>query len=648
MPTNADVVYNLKGDASDLNRALQGVQGSLDSVADASQATGNVAAKALDKGVGGGAKGAQATVGKLDEALKKAGSTAGKQFSSNVGQAKEAVAQLGSAVSVISPQLGGLVMQASALSGALKAASVAGVSMAGVALVGVGLAAAAAGGAILGLVSAASDWAKELDKIRGVDLITNAQLSALTKAKAAMTGIGTEAKVAGVILASELAPSVEFVATAAIAAELAVNDWLLNLQKGEGIIRTVTADLVDFTVHGLLGPIDAMFGWGRAVEMVARAGGMDSLADSLSTIRNGYHDLVGGIGESVGAWAAQGGELVKLTVASSDYWKQAEGIVGMEEHRADATKEVGKASKEAAEGVRELTEAERERNMLRGESGMEKQWEARKQADKEAMSATETLLEITTSANAELLSQKDQILLAQNAELENIDKLVKAGGDAAAAEEARAAVAAQTIRDLTELRIAENQALFDVYTSTAETFFNGVSSLAMWASETAAKGNAATAARWLGFWKGAAITETIISGVVAAQNAFKSLSGIPYVGPVLGAVAAAGVAATTAANVAKIESTEMPSYEIGGADTGGHYAMLHGTPSRPEYVLSARDVEGMGGVSGVERTKRGEAGTVVLVTPDYSILARGVANEDRRNSVITRSTRGKHGRMSDL
>lgn len=59
--------------------------------------------------------------------------------------------------------------------------------------------------------------------------------------------------------------------------------------------------------------------------------------------------------------------------------------------------------------------------------------------------------------------------------------------------------------------------------------------------------------------KAFSIMETTISTLAGAIDAYKSLAGIPYVGPVLGAAAAAAVTATGIATIAKIKSTTKAS-----------------------------------------------------------------------------------------
>ena len=63
--------------------------------------------------------------------------------------------------------------------------------------------------------------------------------------------------------------------------------------------------------------------------------------------------------------------------------------------------------------------------------------------------------------------------------------------------------------------------------------------------------------------KAAAIAETTINTYMAAQKAYSAMSGIPVVGPALGAVAAAAAITSGLMNVAKITSTDV-KYEKGG------------------------------------------------------------------------------------
>lgn len=70
-----------------------------------------------------------------------------------------------------------------------------------------------------------------------------------------------------------------------------------------------------------------------------------------------------------------------------------------------------------------------------------------------------------------------------------------------------------------------------------------------------------------GAWKASKIAETTITTYQSATNAFNSLSGIPIVGPALGAAAAALAVVTGLKNIQKISSTplnKMPTFYYGG------------------------------------------------------------------------------------
>jgi hypothetical protein len=109
-----------------------------------------------------------------------------------------------------------------------------------------------------------------------------------------------------------------------------------------------------------------------------------------------------------------------------------------------------------------------------------------------------------------------------------------------------------------------------------------------------------------------AISATVINGIAAGVRAFAEL------GPIAGAITAAGLAATTAASIAQIEAQDPPSFEVGGMVTdraGGRGT----TPDHrtiqardDEAVLTGRGVSTAGGRAGVERLNRGEAWAPVI------------------------------------
>ncbi|MCP4651427.1 MAG: coiled-coil domain-containing protein 22 [PVC group bacterium] len=80
-------------------------------------------------------------------------------------------------------------------------------------------------------------------------------------------------------------------------------------------------------------------------------------------------------------------------------------------------------------------------------------------------------------------------------------------------------------------------------------------------------------------WKAFAIQSTIITTLQAAMNAYNAMAGIPYVGPALGAAAAAATGIMGALQVAKIASTDFQ-----GAAEG---ALIRGTPGASGSLIRA-------------------------------------------------------------
>ena len=90
--------------------------------------------------------------------------------------------------------------------------------------------------------------------------------------------------------------------------------------------------------------------------------------------------------------------------------------------------------------------------------------------------------------------------------------------------------------------------------------------------------------------KAAAIAETTINTYMAAQKAYSAMSGIPVVGPALGAVAAAAAITSGLMNVAKITSTDV-KYADGGLLKG----KSHSEGGIPFTVAGRRGFEAEGG-----------------------------------------------------
>lgn len=101
--------------------------------------------------------------------------------------------------------------------------------------------------------------------------------------------------------------------------------------------------------------------------------------------------------------------------------------------------------------------------------------------------------------------------------------------------------------------------------------------------------------------KAAAISETVISTYRAATGAYAALASIPYVGPVLGAAAAAAAIASGIANVQRIKSTPFGGSGVAGSVPGsavatpgqGPFDVPGGgtpTPAQPQVLRPAAQI----------------------------------------------------------
>lgn len=122
-----------------------------------------------------------------------------------------------------------------------------------------------------------------------------------------------------------------------------------------------------------------------------------------------------------------------------------------------------------------------------------------------------------------------------------------------------------------------------------------------------------------------------LADTYAAANAvYKSAGQVPYVGWLLGPVAAGAATVAGLANVASINGI---SFEQGGPVFGMRHSM-GGVPAElegGENIWSRRDVANFGGQSGVEAVKRGGGRSVTVapvVNAGFNVTIQGNANQD--------------------
>lgn len=120
--------------------------------------------------------------------------------------------------------------------------------------------------------------------------------------------------------------------------------------------------------------------------------------------------------------------------------------------------------------------------------------------------------------------------------------------------------------------------------------------------------------------KAAAIAEATVNTYSAAVNAYKSLSGIPYVGPALGAVAAGAAIAAGMANIAQIKAQEYTapsggSFAAGGIVPGTSYAgdRMNIAANSGEMVLTKQHQRQLFNMIGSGSSPNGAAPTVNII-----------------------------------
>lgn len=140
-------------------------------------------------------------------------------------------------------------------------------------------------------------------------------------------------------------------------------------------------------------------------------------------------------------------------------------------------------------------------------------------------------------------------------------------------------------------------AKFQVFQQQSEQYLNAASTV--FTSLTALQGSENKKQAAIG--RKAAIAETVINTYKGATAAYSSLASIPYVGPILGAIAAGAAIAAGLANVQKIKSQ---GYQQGGYTGNLPVDEAAGTVHGREYVFDAPATSRIG-VANLEALRRG-------------------------------------------
>jgi len=538
----------------------------------------------LKKELAKAAKAAKATTAEMAKGAKaagkagKAGADGMEELGKQSGQAKEAAAQLGAAVSVVNPELGRMVSQAGALTGALQ-----GVSKAG-GMVGASLPIVAAVVVALGLAVAAY-----------------AQQAKVAHQESRELGGAID----GVSLSMEHMEAMQEAGTRAL----------------DGFRESIrTAALEVAVLRGEMTELE------RAEQEAARAAalsikpGMDAAAQSITAAQKEITNL-----EAKMKRFQKTQYDVDIYIADpTEELEAARARLAASEEHLESLRDERIAGQEVIATALQLKDAQK-----RGAEAGKKRASAEKESAKDeaaqikALGTAEAILaSIRGKSTADLLSDEEKIIQARDAELLMIREAAMLTGARAEAAEAMAEVEARAERDLARLREANlkeydakreqshRDELQRIQTQAANLsgassqFFSGLASLAQWAAEKQGEAQADAAERWFKFYKASSILQIVIDGAAAAVKAVAQL------GPIAGGIAAGGIAALTAAQSAVVAGQELPSYHVGGMAPDETMAVLR----RNEPVLTAQAGRALGehGVNALNRGQSPMGGQLVI------------------------------------
>lgn len=337
----------------------------------------------------------------------------------------------------------------------------------------------------------------------------------------------------------------------------------------------------------------------------------------------------------------------KIAAAKANYDQQIEDIDNLRLIRqvkaaeTDATKtatvarkDSSKADKDAEQAARDLArayESVAEITAEASQSGGSAEWDL-------WMAASERLAVLDQIAQR-YADQPDLLAKTAAAEAAVNAQLVEQIREQRAVEAGELEKARQTLheRDLARAKeLADHDAALQrsrmASAQAVATFTAGVSDLMMQRAEANAEQDRILAIKQFRVAKAAAIAQATIQGAVAVMTSFAQL------GPIAGALAAAGIMATTAAQVGIIAS-QKPAFDRGGMIQGGKMADQVPINALPgEAVLSRGAVRAIGGQAGVDRLNRGEStAPQVIAVETYKHFGRFVQDELGRAGVLQRA-----------
>ena len=500
------------------------------------------------------------------------------------------------------------------------------------------LAIAGTAAAVFGLVDAAIDLEKELGPLRDKGLLPPLDptfAANLSQAEQAMAGAEIAAKNAAVQIGARLAPAVEY--GAVVVAEIAD-----AMTMAGGTFNAFGAALKS----GVIVYLQTVADWGLAIPTIyanmakivggaLSALGMDSVGGKLTALADGFLDFKNSVGSG----------FVENFTTGLDLMGRAADVDG-EKFRAlgaaaqDANDRQAKSAAKATDASKAQAAADKERaaalDKIRGIATATEAASASAER-KLGMAAAEQIKQL--NAISEQYAEQPEIIAAASAAEDEVRTNLLNQLNDLRNEQDREAEAKRTqfLQRETDERMRAEQKIHDKRTANAQAFYDtsiafttGVADLLNVVAKETAKRDKELALRQFKVAKAAGMAQALINGAVAVTRALATL------GPILGPIAATGIAATTAAQVATI-AAQKPAFDRGGMIQGGtamaDQVTINALPG--EAVLSRGAVRDLGGQSGVDRLNRGNAtGQNVVMVPVYKHFGRFVQDELQRSSVL--------------
>ena len=584
---------------------------------------------------------------RTERAAKKAATKSASSFekmAKKADETKESFGRLGAAAGKISPSIGGLVTGLGDMLGVAGAltnpigAVAAGATAVGIAATG---GAVAVAGLVAGLTAAtlaADELIDELDQFgdfAGVlPEISAAEIEAIERANAAVESLGLAAKSAVVQLGADFAPTLEAVATRALAAGLAVFDLTEEVIKIVEVAGDGARSLLSFVAS-----LDHLGG------MLSIVPGMGSLGDALQL-------------SAIGAQS--------LTVAIDGLTNSTDPYISEAERMISAVQDLGNAEATTATQIASADDA------LKANQGLWAIYVATLDGLPGKLAAIDLAYSQQVAKIGELVeagaSQADAQRALAAVELQRIQDVAAAEQAAATAraeqnlaeyqqklelQESAQKAEAAALKELGALRqkehdeaIAETRQLEQIrMQSTDDILSASVTALGLMSDRMAEEGNEAAIGMFR-LEKSAALAQIAMH---TAAGVMRSFDDLPLPAAL---VASAGIVALGAAQAAVVASQPPPEIAhtgaivgmgsiAGGGGLGPDERMVRARVG--EGVLTSQAVRAVGGADGVAALNSGRAvggGAPIVVAQVYRGRVLDVAIQDQlgRQSALRRAT----------